>query len=54
MALVDPVVVSVLRERGEAAAQTVAYLAVRSALLFIPTTGRRVRSATAGYSELPP
>jgi hypothetical protein len=36
-------------------AQVVAHLAVRSALLLSLTTktGRRVRSATAGYSELP-
>ena len=30
----------------------VAYLAVRSTLLLSPTTGRRIRSAAAGYSEL--
>jgi hypothetical protein len=34
-------------------AQAIARLAVRSALPLSPTTGRRVRSATADYSELP-
>jgi hypothetical protein len=35
-------------------AQAIAHLAVRSALRRGPTTGRRVRSAAAGYSELAP
>jgi hypothetical protein len=34
-------------------AQAIDRLAGRSALLLSPTTGRRVRSATAGCSELP-